>query len=191
MIIIQVLHTATKIQFMYSFLGIARPKSQFSHSCVCERFIYSQDRSTYLAAAKKLDRSWKYINLSQIYECKNWETEHYNTVLEIRRLHSAQFHFWKYIDGNHAFIFDSRRPFICSAFAETDNAAKVQMLLVRNLGQPFICLYCRCGILDNVSYACTAGAEPWTTFHIPCNCRCGTWDNVTYPLYCRCGTWEP
>jgi hypothetical protein len=28
------------------------------------------------------DRSWKYINLSQIYECKNWETEHYNSVLE-------------------------------------------------------------------------------------------------------------
>ncbi len=31
---------------MYSpFLGIARPQSQFSHSCFCERFIYSQDRS--------------------------------------------------------------------------------------------------------------------------------------------------
>ncbi len=29
------------------FLGIARPQSQFSHSCVCERFINSQDRSTY------------------------------------------------------------------------------------------------------------------------------------------------
>jgi hypothetical protein len=29
------------------FLGIARPQSQFPHSCVCERFIYSQDRSTY------------------------------------------------------------------------------------------------------------------------------------------------
>ncbi len=29
------------------FLGIARPQPQFPHSCVCERFIYSQDRSTY------------------------------------------------------------------------------------------------------------------------------------------------
>ncbi len=29
------------------FLGIVRPHSQFPHSCVCERFIYSQDRSTY------------------------------------------------------------------------------------------------------------------------------------------------
>jgi hypothetical protein len=34
------------------FLGIARPHPQFPHSCVCEQFIYYQDRSTYLAAAK-------------------------------------------------------------------------------------------------------------------------------------------
>ncbi len=34
------------------FLGIARPHSQFTHSCVCERFIYSQDRSTYFPAAE-------------------------------------------------------------------------------------------------------------------------------------------
>ncbi len=32
--------------------GIALPRSQFLHSCVCERFIYSQDQSTYLVAAK-------------------------------------------------------------------------------------------------------------------------------------------
>ncbi len=29
------------------FLGIAWPQPKFPHSCVCERFIYSQDRSTY------------------------------------------------------------------------------------------------------------------------------------------------
>ncbi len=29
------------------FLGIARPQPQFPHSCVCERFIQSQERSTY------------------------------------------------------------------------------------------------------------------------------------------------
>jgi hypothetical protein len=34
------------------FLGIARPQSQYAHSCVCERFIYSQDRSTYFPAAE-------------------------------------------------------------------------------------------------------------------------------------------
>ncbi len=43
-------------------------------------------------------------NLSQIYECRNWwnwETEHHNSVLEIRRLHTAQFHIWKYINGKY------------------------------------------------------------------------------------------
>ncbi len=34
------------------FLGIAGPQSQFPHSCVCERFIYSQDWSTYFPAAE-------------------------------------------------------------------------------------------------------------------------------------------
>ncbi len=65
------------------FLGIAQPKSQFLHSCVCERFIYSQDLSTYFPAAEQADRSWKHINVSQIYECRILETEHYNSVLEI------------------------------------------------------------------------------------------------------------
>ncbi len=71
------------------FLGIVRPQSQFPHSCVCEQSIYSQDRSSYLAAAKKTARSWKYINLSQIYQCRYWETELYNFVLKIRRLHQC------------------------------------------------------------------------------------------------------
>ncbi len=29
----------------------ARPQSQFPHSCICERFIYSHDQSTYFLAA--------------------------------------------------------------------------------------------------------------------------------------------
>ncbi len=33
-------------------LGIALPRSQFPHSCVCERFIYSQDRCSYFPAAE-------------------------------------------------------------------------------------------------------------------------------------------
>jgi hypothetical protein len=48
--------TATAIPFIYSipFLGIARPQPQFPHSCVFERFIYSQDQSTYL-----LQQNWQ------------------------------------------------------------------------------------------------------------------------------------
>jgi hypothetical protein len=30
----------------------ARPRSQFPHSCICERFVYSHDLSTYLAAVR-------------------------------------------------------------------------------------------------------------------------------------------
>ncbi len=32
-----------------------------------------------------IDRSWEYINCSEKHECHNWETEHYNSVLEITR----------------------------------------------------------------------------------------------------------
>ncbi len=66
------------------FLGIAQPQSQFRHSCVCVRFIYFQDRSTYfLAAERQTNPENKFVNLSQIYECRNWEAEHYTSVLEI------------------------------------------------------------------------------------------------------------
>ncbi len=40
-----------KFHLCIPFLGIAGPQSQFPHSCVCEPFIYSQDRSTYFPAA--------------------------------------------------------------------------------------------------------------------------------------------
>jgi hypothetical protein len=72
------IHTATKIHLCIPRKGIARPQSLFLHlhSCVFERFVYSQD-----------------LYLSQIHKCRNWETEHYNSVLEITRLHS-------FISGN-------------------------------------------------------------------------------------------
>ncbi len=40
--------TVPKIQNKYSQKwNLPRPRSQFLHSCICERFIYSQDRSTW------------------------------------------------------------------------------------------------------------------------------------------------
>ncbi len=51
--------------------GIARPLFQFPLSCVCERFIYSHNRSAYSAAGKYVDQSWEYINRSQTHECGN------------------------------------------------------------------------------------------------------------------------
>jgi hypothetical protein len=44
--------------------GIARPQSQFPHSCICERFIYCHDRSAYSAA-------WNTRNVE--CECGNWD----------------------------------------------------------------------------------------------------------------------
>jgi hypothetical protein len=53
------------------FLGIARPQPQFPHSCVCERFIYSQDRSTYFLQQKRQTHRGNYIIRSQTLECGN------------------------------------------------------------------------------------------------------------------------
>ncbi len=49
-------HTATKIPFMYSQKRNCAAQYQFPHSCICERFIYSQNRSTYFPAAKYIGR---------------------------------------------------------------------------------------------------------------------------------------
>ncbi len=46
-------YTVTKSDLCIPRNETARPCSQFLHSWVCERFLYSQDQSAYLAAAKK------------------------------------------------------------------------------------------------------------------------------------------
>ncbi len=54
----------------------ATVQSQFLHSCFCERFIYSSDRSAYSAAGKQVGRTWEYIHIdrSQTHECGgNWD----------------------------------------------------------------------------------------------------------------------
>ncbi len=62
------------------FLGIARPQPQFPHSCVCERFIYSQ-----------------------AHECRNWDRDPDIPFLEIfvsnfrHFVFAVQFHFWEYM----------------------------------------------------------------------------------------------
>ncbi len=47
-----------KSHFCVPRKGIARPQSQFPHSCVCERFIYFHDRSAYSPSP------WVIISLS-------------------------------------------------------------------------------------------------------------------------------
>ncbi len=72
----------------------AWPSSQFLHSCICERLIYSTPGSVCLLSSIKKGRpilGILYINLLQIHECGNWDTERYNSVLEITRLCSFIF----------------------------------------------------------------------------------------------------
>ncbi len=45
--------TAKAIPFIYSFSGNCAASALFLHSCVYERFIYSQDRSTYFLQQKR------------------------------------------------------------------------------------------------------------------------------------------
>ncbi len=84
-------YTARKIPFMYSFSGncvALTPISTFM--CLWAIYIhkYSQDESTntpHISRSRIASPILEilYINLSQIYECRTWETEHYNSVFGI------------------------------------------------------------------------------------------------------------
>jgi hypothetical protein len=101
-----VAHFETRISFLYEWNGMlqhtaktlyrkfetniprkgtARLRSQFLHSCFCERFIYSHDRSAYSAAGKYVDRSWDYINPSQTLEYGNGDWGRAVPFLEIHK----------------------------------------------------------------------------------------------------------
>jgi hypothetical protein len=68
------LHCNEKPTYVFLFWKFARPQSQFSHSCVSERFISSQDQSTYfLQQNRQIDRWTICINRSQTHECGNWD----------------------------------------------------------------------------------------------------------------------
>ncbi len=75
-----------KSHLCISFLGIARPQSQFPHLCVCERFMYSQDRSTYLLQQNRR------INHGNIYSL----FAHRHMNVEIGTV-AAQFRIWEYL----------------------------------------------------------------------------------------------
>ncbi len=69
--------------------------SQFQHSCICERFIYFQDRSAYSTAGKYVDWSWEYINRSQTHECGNWDG---GCAVPRKGIHTWDFHCSEWAD---------------------------------------------------------------------------------------------
>jgi hypothetical protein len=78
--------TVEKIWNIYSQKWNRAASYPISTLIICEQFVYSQE----LFSA---NWTWEYINRSQIHECENRETEHYNHVLEISRPRS-------FISGN-------------------------------------------------------------------------------------------
>ncbi len=102
------LHNVSKIETYIPRNETAWPCSQFLHSCICEQFLFSHDMPS-------ADRLWKYINRSQTHECGNWETEHYNSVLETTRPRNFISGKWECINRNQTFILDSHRPLVYSA----------------------------------------------------------------------------
>ncbi len=78
------IYTATKIPLMYSFSGNCLASFTVS-TFICLWAIYIFPGSVHLFSCSRIGRPILeiYKNLSQIYEYRNWETEHYDYVLEI------------------------------------------------------------------------------------------------------------
>ncbi len=73
------------------FLGIARPQPQFPHSCVCEQFIQSQDRSTY------------FLQQIRQTDCGNIYITHRRMNVEIGT-ETPIFLFWEYLFQNFGIL---------------------------------------------------------------------------------------
>jgi hypothetical protein len=84
---------------------------------------------------RKAVQSWKHINLSQIYECRNWETEHYNSVLEIT-VSLLGIHKWEPDMGERGERGHDIRIFVSQLPKDWGN---VRVKVVNNLRKPWLC----------------------------------------------------
>ncbi len=133
-----------KVHLSYSFFGncvTSVPISTF----MCLWAIYLVLGSVHIYCCSKIDGPILkiYKSLTDIWVLyRNWEAEHYNSVLEIRRLHTAQFHFWEYINGKQTFILDSHRPFICSAYWTNPLTSCLQPEILASFWHPWLPTFC-------------------------------------------------
>ena len=71
--------------------GIARPQSQFPHSCVCELFIYCIPTIGLPILLQEIcgPIPWEYIRLWQTHECGNWD---WGRAIPFLGIHKRDFH---------------------------------------------------------------------------------------------------
>ncbi len=94
----------------------------------------------YIFPRPELERLIVGMDHSQIHDCWNWETEHYNSVLEITRPHSLS-HFWEYIKHNHTFILHCKDkiPKFRNKYSQKRNIhASVSDLYISTIGLPIL-----------------------------------------------------
>jgi hypothetical protein len=72
----------------------ARPQSQFAHSCVCQRSIYSHFRPTYFPAFSRIGipiTGLYTVNRSHEHKCRNWD---WSRAVTFQGIFVSNFRYW-------------------------------------------------------------------------------------------------
>jgi hypothetical protein len=92
--------------------GITRPQSQFPHSCVCDRFIYSHDRSAYLFCCRKyVDRS-----------CIHGNIKFFKQIFPEKELHGLSPNFHIHVSVSDLYVYSHDRSAYSAAGKYVDRS---------------------------------------------------------------------